>query len=85
VARREGGEVTWIGGCLGTSYREDSGGMSKHGFWIEGKRGVAREDGVSEVFRGTDKGSTQLSSSLGNEEVLLMAEEVAVGSLKMGV
>jgi hypothetical protein len=61
------------------------GGMGKHGFWIERKRRVAREEGAPEVFRGIDKGSTQLTSPLGNEEVLLMAEKAAIGSLKMGV
>jgi hypothetical protein len=49
------------------------GGMGKHGFWIGRKRRVAREEGVPKVFRGTDKGSTQLMSPLGNEETLLMA------------
>lgn len=59
--------------------------MDKHGFWIERERRVAREEGGPQVFRGTDKGSTQLTSPLGNEEVLLMAEKVMVRSLKMGV
>jgi len=46
---------------------------------------VAREDGEPEVFRRVDEGSTQLPSPLGDEEALLVAEEVTVGSLKMGV
>jgi hypothetical protein len=51
--------------------------MRKHGFWIKRERGVAREDGVPEVFRGVDEGSTQLSSPLGDEEALLVVEEAS--------
>jgi hypothetical protein len=59
--------------------------MGKHGFWIGRKRRVVREEVVLEVFRGADKGSTQLTSPLGNEEVLLTVEKVTIKSLKMGV
>jgi hypothetical protein len=43
-----------------------------------------REEGALEIFRGTDKGSTQITSLLGNEEVLLVAKQAAIGSFKMG-
>jgi hypothetical protein len=59
--------------------------MGEHGFRIGRKRRVARKEGAPKVFRGADKGSTQLTSPLGNEEALLMAEKAVVGSLKMGV
>jgi len=49
--------------------------MGKHGFWVWRKRRVAREEGVLESFKGTDKRNTQFTSPLGNEEVPLMAKE----------
>jgi hypothetical protein len=45
--------------------------MGKHGFWIERKMSTTRKEGVPKVFRGTNKGSTQLTSLFGNKEVLL--------------
>jgi hypothetical protein len=40
---------------------------------------------VQFLFRGMNKGNTQLTSPLGNEDALLMAEKAVVGSLKKGV
>jgi hypothetical protein len=45
---------------------------------------MVREEGAPKSFRGTDKGSSQFTSSLGNEEVLLVAKQ-AIRSFKMGV
>jgi hypothetical protein len=61
------------------------GGMGEHRFCIWRKRRVARKEGAPQVFRGLEKGSTQLMSPLENEEVLLLAKKVTVGSLNMGV
>jgi hypothetical protein len=59
--------------------------MGEHGFRIGRKRKVARKESVKKVFRGADKGSTQLMSPLGNEEALRMVEKAVAGSFKMGV
>jgi hypothetical protein len=46
---------------------------------------MERKEGVSIFFRGENNGSTQVTSPLGNVEVLLMVEKVEVGSFNMGV
>jgi len=61
------------------------GGMGEHGFRIRRKRRVTSKEGAPKFFKGANKGRTQLTSPLGNEEALLIAEKVMVGSFKMGV
>jgi hypothetical protein len=51
MARRRGGEVTWIEGCPRDIIQ--GGCMGKHGFWVWRKRRVEREEGAPESFRGT--------------------------------
>jgi hypothetical protein len=46
---------------------------------------VERKEGAPKVFRGASKGSTQLKSTLGNEEAPLMAKKATIGSFQMGV
>ena len=44
--------------------------------------GVTGEDGMSKTFGRMNKGSTQLSPPLRNEEEFLLAEEMMVGSFE---